>query len=1128
MQKSIIAFVVGTVISAGIIEGQTLAAGEIKAIMASSALNNDQYNVPKRMVDGDGSTMYCVPYVEKFSVKIVYREPVRARWLAIMQAGWINSSVWGQIKSLRVTINGRYRMDVELAERPAEMQAIDLKRDYTVSTLELAAIEKFPRKDTLGGLAEIQLSPTRPKANVEPGQHWAYTWKPAPDHSPTLHTTAMKLKVKFKQKISDDLQIDLASMDQFEGKMFSPLWRAKKRVLDADRVEFELRPTDFVCIDEKSKVKPIRFIYVTQIELAVGGATGSDVEKVSVEWIDDDKTVYPWEKDPPPVGKETSKTFWPGADHNNGGHFAWRYEANGLLINNVSFNCIERSWYYFKPGRKENESFQFNFKIPGAIAPQVTIVQKGDEEKKTGEVINRAGIAKQFEYKVDLGIYAKDKVEADWTSFRWRRNVKTKAGKEYYQELRYGILATGVQVETDAPAFLLSFQDAKLEKGPAGIFIPGKGGNNVLMEGSTIDPADMKENYLVLLANDGTPEVPVMVVFQHRPDRLEWTKNGLIVHRTKGVGTLAIGTPFGAVVLGSDTLAQWTKGTAKISSAQLKRFSQLLTGYPWKCKESFAVAGGWVEIKDTIEFLPWQDDWNTKVQPRSPLPPLVAYSVQRGYLPKECVTKILDMDVVTKWGPYWVREGNEIEYKLPVPRAWDYAGLATQPNEKNLWLYKNIMASLTRAEIEKRFSGAENPNNLGPGNFPHCAAHDFSAGGLRASFYMPEPDRQRLIYLLKRNVLSALYPQNYRLRTDPITKEQHVACTCVGGPDYEVNGEGFGDIDYWQGLVLYGIYTHAKYCAMWEDLEKYWPTIRSLASYWEATHSWALMGPGAREAGELYHGDMPTAGYAGLVGFNKLAQQLGTPYQRDLSAYLLAKAAVPMAAKFGFRDWGIKLSHQETQGGGMCSGFGERFTASFNSVSNQFKNFEPADPWWRTGCIGPQSGQPESIDVFVSRCYKDILHWEEQFRQVCPDEGFLNHDTVRVMPHIMLRTYLGDTMRADATAMLKKYQQVYLLRDAHVATGLLSWEVPVRLIEWSPALIEYAGWDKKAGAKIGIEVKKSPIQVQIAVHSGLKSKELFLDGKPVPAVTLEEWKQWTLFGVTVPAGKHVLTTHGLE
>ena len=62
-----------------------------------------------------------------------------------------------------------------------------------------------------------------------------------------------------------------------------------------------------------------------------------------------------------------------------------------------------------------------------------------------------------------------------------------------------------------------------------------------------------------------------------------------------------------------------------------------------------------------------------------------------------------------------------------------------------------------------------------------------------------------------------------------------------------------------------------------------------MVSYWEALHSWALMGPGARESGEMYHGDMPTAGYAGLVGFYKLSRRLGTPYQRDLGAYLLAK-----------------------------------------------------------------------------------------------------------------------------------------------------------------------------------------------------------------------------------------------
>jgi len=344
-----------------------------------------------------------------------------------------------------------------------------------------------------------------------------------------------------------------------------------------------------------------------------------------------------------------------------------------------------------------------------------------------------------------------------------------------------------------------------------------------------------------------------------------------------------------------------------------------------------------------------------------------------------------------------------------------------------------------------------------------------------------------------------------------------------GAPEYDINGDQAADIDYWQGLVLYGIYTHAKYAAMWDTMAKYWPTIRSMYSYWEALHSWALMSPGAREAGELYHGDMPTAGYTGLIGFYFLSERLGTPYQKDLSAYLLAKAAVPMVAKWGFREWGLQLSHQELRGGGQCSGFGERFVASFNSVSNQFKNFEPGDPWWRTGCIGPQSAQPENLDLFIKGCEKDINAWEKNFVEVCPNAGFRAHDDIRVMPHIMLRTYLGGDLRKSAEELLNGYRGgSFMLRDSHVVAALVSWDCPVRLIDWSPAYISHAAWDESSGAIIRLDVPQGGAKIKLTVNDSIKSPKFTLDGKPISAAVQKKWKQWTLVGIDVPAGSHEL------
>ena len=107
---------------------------------------------------------------------------------------------------------------------------------------------------------------------------------------------------------------------------------------------------------------------------------------------------------------------------------------------------------------------------------------------------------------------------------------------------------------------------------------------------------------------------------------------------------------------------------------------------------------------------------------------------------------------------------------------------------------------------------------------------------------------------------------------------------------------------------------------------------------------------------------MPTAGYAGLLGFHGLASVLGTRYQRDLAAYLLAKNAVPIAAKFGFGEWAKGMLYQELYYSKMpCTGFGELYAASFPVMRPDIKDNSGGSIWWQSRCVGPQSSQREIL-----------------------------------------------------------------------------------------------------------------------------------------------------------------------
>lgn len=929
------------------------------------------------------------------------------------------------------------------------------------------------------------------------GPATAATWEAGADNNPDLHTTTLEVTLQPVAPPTPSVVVDLKCMDD-------GVWRARVPLGDGP---LRLAPQDFAPRVVGKTDDLLRFVMAVSVTVTADGGPESAALPGKVRWLGDDGTVYPWERDPAPVeGKAGRSCWWPGLHRNNAGHFAWRYEPNGLLVDNVDFGQINRSWYWFKPGRQE--SFQLNFGVPGLSGGGLKAQATGDEGPA------KTGLERLMTYQSQRDPCAADAVSADWTSLRWRRKLETEGGRRYDQELRYSTLACGIQVETDAPNFELSFQDADHTRGPAGIILPQGDGVRVLGPAEGLDPAAMTDNWLLLMAADGGPEIPVMLVFQRRPGSVEWAGDRVVLGREAGIGTLCIGSPFGVVPQAPEMLQSWREDPSQIPVAKLRRFARLLAGYPWSCEEQFRVKDGWVEIRDRVGFLPWEDDWQTSPERRAPLPPLVAYSIQRGYLPAECAPGLEDLGWPTKWGPYWVAEGEALTYRLPIPECRDYAALGMSAGPEVAALGKALDNSLSAQALQRLH--VEKP---APGIFPHCAAHDMYAGAWRCANFLSPELREQMRRDAGVAILGALAPQNYRLRRDIVTGATYQTCTFAWGHRDSPNGEGMADVDYWQGLVLYGINTYAKYSGDWQALKPHWATIRSLASYWEALNSWALMGPGAREAGEMYHGDMATAGFAGLVGFRNLTRVLGTAYQRDLAQYLLARNAVPMVAKFGFLGYARTMDQQEARGGQPCIGFGELWTASFPGINPAVRDLGYGDLWWHTGCIGPQSSQPEAMDLLMERCPDDMAQWEAAVRAACPDEALLSHDEIRVPPHLLLRAYLGGAMLDNARDLGNRWRDGYLPRDAHVAAMIVAWDCPVRLVEWTPARILSARWEAATRcARIEVEAGRGGAAVswdQMGTEAPVS-----LDGRAASVQRGAKHGGRTLVTLRVPAGRH--------
>ncbi|MBN1554142.1 MAG: hypothetical protein JXA11_05320 [Phycisphaerae bacterium] len=927
----------------------------------------------------------------------------------------------------------------------------------------------------------------------------AAEWTPTLDNTPNLHTTTLTLTIKAKPGAAEKIPVELHNLAE-------SVWTA-----EVPAGTTTLTAKDFTCTKEGRVNDGLVFGYIMKIT-----APEKDVESIEAKWSGDDGVRYPWEVDPAPLGQASDgATIWPGLHRENAGHFALRYEPNGTLMDSVSFDGISRSHHYLSA--VDGEFWQFHFVLPDKVGTVRTVSRKKNEN------VHMSGLSSQMNVQGESSEYNPKDAKADWTSFRWTRKVRVKSGKIYTKELRYGAMGLGVQVETDSPKLAVGYGPAGKGHGNLFLVMPTTEGLQIVKPGEPLNPLKMNQNWLLMVDSDPVGSIPVMLIFQHKPDALEYKETGLTITREKGVGTLAVGAPFGASVLAPEKVRKWSRAAGEIPKAKLLKFRPHLMAYPWGCTETFSVKDNQVHIGDTMTFLPWQDDWGTKCEPASPIPPMVALSVERNYLPKTSVTDVKKTGIKTRFGPYWVREGDKVDYTLPVPRAWDNFSIRTRPPAELEWLEKITLNTLAGVGSLK----PDQPSQ--PKVWTHDWTYDFSAGAWRAANYLTPEQRAKMRTGTRERILGGLLPQNFRLRIDPITGAKYMGVSFVWygkqGPwgTFELGPNGYGYVDqpFWLGINLYGIYTQAKYNAAWDLIRENWPVVRSLLSYYEFYNSWTFMDPGAQECGGYYHADMPTAGYAGLVGYYYLAKQLGTEYQKDLGAYLLARSAVPMGCKLGFLSYmeQIGMRHCELVDKALPSGFGEEFVASLHRPVAGEDNWSSSDPWWETGCIGPQSGQPEVMDLFVERCFDDFGNFERIFLECCPNEIFAKNNDVRIIPHVMARTRLGGDMLQSGAELVKlQNRPAYLLRDVQAFTEILSAECPIRLIDWTPGYIEEASWDAKVGsAKIVVDGGEKGCTLEFT--SKASPVRVLLDDK---AVEIPDGDQGDTMKVTIPSGKHMV------
>jgi len=122
--------------------------------------------------------------------------------------------------------------------------------------------------------------------------------------------------------------------------------------------------------------------------------------------------------------------------------------------------------------------------------------------------VNTSGRDEEVNIETTEVVYDPRDTEVDWTSFRWTRRFRVADGTEYTQQLRYGAMALGVQVETDSPRFRRRFrQRGEGRREPVSGAAHGRA-LRIAKPGDAVDARAMDQNWLLMVDGDAAGSIP--------------------------------------------------------------------------------------------------------------------------------------------------------------------------------------------------------------------------------------------------------------------------------------------------------------------------------------------------------------------------------------------------------------------------------------------------------------------------------------------------------------------------------------------------------------------------------------------------------------------------------------------
>ncbi|MBN1553548.1 MAG: hypothetical protein JXA11_02300 [Phycisphaerae bacterium] len=632
---------------------------------------------------------------------------------------------------------------------------------------------------------------------------------------------------------------------------------------------------------------------------------------------------------------------------------------------------------------------------------------------------------------------------------------------------------------------------------------------------ATIDGADLRNGWVLLDLVDGAPtrgdkagqHIPVVMQFQKCPKKIVVGPEMLTMFGGGAFGDLWIFRPLGVQ----------RPHEIRITPLLVDRIDELARmnlAWPTECDEIFNVdsAGQFVHIRDEVKFNMLEDAWDTKPLVATAVPNILMLA-KRYDVPGVSITEpVTDWGVPANSGPFGTVAGATLHYTIPVPPLYHHAFFRVEKPGQDIWARRINDAIVYYGE---------------PGKSTGDQAFRGVAYSWPARDYF-NADTRKLVQKASKQISELLQPENYRgcvkWRMIPQTNRWY----CYDYPGAHYTDDSIYDVDWSNGITLYGFDTWAAYGGHWDELDRAWSNaIWPLTEYLVKSHDWAWMSSTIREFGEGTSIDCLTAANSGVISLTRMARTLNRPVDAATAAYLAAKTALPHTTRFAFLEYIRKynLWHDDSVGRGTVNGFHE---------TNAWIHPAHSDPWWGVCSLSGFGVEPENFDTMFAYLKPAYLQkWWAMVTSMYPEwydkdkpypAGTLygGNSSYVTAPGVYMEYRLGAN---DET--LEQYIHKAGLGDGKEQNVIVYGEIanrecPVQIGSWGRCTHEKATFDPatRIARVTFINPTKNPQPVTFRCE--VYPADVQLGDQPAqPTKNTDVWNQ-KLLHLNIPPGKHVV------